>query len=321
MVTDATLRDISEGPLLDQVLDATWPVWGESLTRQAYGAWNRAQGLTIWGRQHLARVGLVRDEEVLVSAKRYLFDASSDGRPLKVLGIGAVFTPEHGRGQGLAPALIEAMIDDARSCGCEAALLFSEIGAEYYARRGFQEVTRTLLTIDVPRNRLGAPATLVRAGEASDLPLLADMSVQYAGGAGFALQRTAALIEFGLVRRRVLAGLGPAGLRTLEFFVSEEGHRAVAYVVISRGPGGAFLEECGDRDPSGARVGALLEVLAAREPSETDRTLRAWWPEDFRPPQIRVVHSAPAPEVMMVRALGQKPVNCARAVYWSSDVF
>lgn len=321
MVKDATLQDIPDGPLLGQVLDATFPHWGEGLTRQAYGSWNKAQGLTVWGRAHLARVGLVRDSDVLVSAKRYLFDAQAGDRPIKVLGIGAVFTPDVRRGQGLASALVEAMIEDGRARGCDVALLFSEIGEEYYAGLGFQTVPRDVLTIDVPRNRLGAAATLVRAGEAQDLPHMAEMSSRYARAAGFALHRPAALIEFGLMRRRALAGLGPAGLRTLEFFVSEEGNRAASYVIISRGPGGVCLEECGDYDPTGARVGAMLEVLAARDPSETDRTLRTWWPEGFRPPQIQVVDSTPAPEVMMVRHIQGAPVDFTSVVYWPLDVF
>lgn len=321
MVKDALLEDIPGGPLLDQVLDATFPHWGEGLSRQAYGSWNRAQGLTAWGRAHLARVGLVRGSEVLTSAKRYVFDAQAGDRPITVLGIGAVFTPEDQRGQGLAPALIAAMIEEGRARGCAAALLFSEIGAAYYERLGFQTVPRSLLTIDVPRNRLGAPATLVRAGEPQDLPHLAEMSSRYGRGAGFALQRPASLIEFGLLRRRMLAGLGPAGLRTLEFFVSEEGNRAASYLIVSRGPHGAFLIECGDYDPTGARVGAMLEVLAAREPAETDRTLRTWWPATFRPPQIQVVDATPAREVMMVRHIQGAPVDYSQAVYWPSDVF
>jgi hypothetical protein len=29
-----------------------------------------------------------------------------------------------------------------------------------------------------------------------------------------------------------------------------------------------MIEECGDRDPSGARVGAILQALIAREPAK-----------------------------------------------------
>ncbi len=315
------VKDISDPFLLDQILDATYPVWGDGLSRQSYGSWNRAQRLTTWGRDHLARVGLVEGDEVLVSAKRYVFDAQADGRPIKVLGIGAVFTPEHRRGQYLASTLVRAMIDDGRADGCDAALLFSEIGPDLYTRLGFTVVERSCLTIEVPRNRRGAPAVLVRAAEPTDLPLLAEISMLHANGAGFALNRSASLIEFGVLRRRLCAGLGPSGLRSLEFFVAEEGHRAVAYVVISRGPDGVVLEECGDRDPTGARVGAMLETLAERDPSQQDRTMRTVLPGGFRPPQLQVIGSEASREIMMVRALSSVAPDYSRPVYWQTDVF
>jgi predicted N-acetyltransferase YhbS len=314
------VKEITDPAEIDQVLAGTHSVWGEGLSRHAFASWVRAQGMTAWGQANLARVGLVENGEIQVSAKRYLFDARADGRPLKVLGIGAVFTPEERRGQGLASRLIDAMVEDGQARGCDVAILFSQIGPEFYAQKGFSVVERSLLTIDVPVNRRGAPAVLVRAAEPIDLPLLADMSMLHAGNAGFALTRTPALLEFGVIQRRLLAGLGPVGRRALEFFVTEEGHRAVAYVLISHGPAGSVLEECGDRDPSGARVGAMLEVLAAREPSHTDRTLRTWWPETFRPPQIQVIGSVPCPDVMMVRVLNGRSPDFARTVYWQTDL-
>ena len=42
-----------------------------------------------------------------------------------------------------------------------------------------------------------------------------------------------------------------------------------------------------DRDPAGARLGALLQVLVAREPSRGMPLIRAWWPRAFPvPPQV-----------------------------------
>jgi hypothetical protein len=175
------------------------------------------------------------------------------------------------------------------------------------------------------REKAGAPATFVRAGEGADLPFIAELSAVYAHGAGVALDRTADLIGFGIARRRLLAGLGPAGLRQLEFFVAEEGGRPAAYVVISRGPSGVVLEECGDRDPSGARVGAILQVLRAREPSILQEPMRAWLPAGFRPPQVIVVDESPAAEIMMMRRLGAPEsataVPSPPVTYWQTDVF
>src|SRR5206468_10676186 len=38
----------------------------------------------------------------------------------------------------------------------------------------------------------------------------------------------------------------------------------------------SVLEECGDRDPSGARMGAILQVLIARNPAERRPAITAW---------------------------------------------
>ena len=43
--------------------------------------------------------------------------------------------------------------------------------------------------------------------------------------------------------------------------MAEEGASAVAYVVLSQNQYGWTLEEAGDRDPAGARLGAMLQVL------------------------------------------------------------
>lgn len=308
----------------EQILDLTYPLWGEGLTRQAYGAWNRAQMRTPWGSTHLERVALLDAGKVLSSAKRYYFDAVVSGVRERVIGVGAVFTPPASRGQGHARVLIEEMLSQAAREGIAWALLFSEIGDAYYKGIGFVPLPRPMVTLTV-REKAGAPATFVRAGETADLPFIAELSAFYAGGAGFALDRTADLIGFGIARRRLLAGLGPAGLRHLEFFVAEEGHRPAAYVVISRGPSGVVLEECGDKDPSGARVGAMLQVLHAREPSIPQQPIRAWIPASFRPPQVIVADESPAAEIMMVRQLGASEsatsVSPPPVTYWQTDVF
>jgi predicted N-acetyltransferase YhbS len=314
----------AQGAMLQEVLDQTYPLWGEGLSREAYGRWNRAQLETPWGRSHLSRVALGDGTHLLSSAKRYLLEARVTDRITPVVGIGAVFTPPGQRGRGHAAGLIEAMLEDAQARGCRLALLFSEIGSAYYERLGFQVLPRQVLTIDVVR-RPGAPALLVRAGEVGDFAAMAGITARYAEHAGFALVRSPELIAFGVARKRLLAGLGPPGLRELEFFVAEEGRRAVAYVVIAQGPRGRVLEECGDLDPTGARIGAILQVLAARMPTEDSMSMRAWLPASLRPPQVRVLSEVPATEIMMVRRLGEDSAileeSADPTIYWPSDVF
>ena len=310
------------GELLERVLDGTFTIWSEGLARPAYSQWTRAQMEMAWGRAHLRRIALLRGDDLLTSAKRYDFDARLRGASVRVLGIGAVFTPPGHRGRGYARALLEYMLQDAVDRGCALALLFSEIGPSFYEALGFEVVPREVQTIE-PILRAGAPAMLVRSAMPADLPLIADISAAYARDAAFAFERTPDLIAFSIARRRLLAGLGPPGVRQVELFVTEEGHRVVAYVCLTRGPAGVFLEECGDRDPSGARVGAMLQGLAARTPAEALPPMRATLPEALRPPQVRVLAHDAAPDLMMMKAL-DPAIDIAAVqpvVFWQSDVF
>ena len=125
-------------------------------------------------------------------------------------------------------------------------------------------------------------------------------------------------------KKRLLAGLGPEGLRQVEFVVAEEGASAVAYAVLHENVNGWTLEEAGDRDPAGARLGAMLQVLVAREPSAPTPLIRAWWPAAFPvPPQLSLADRSAARDVFMVRPLADVPMptNAVDVFYWHSDHF
>ena len=61
-----------------------------------------------------------------------------------------------------------------------------------------------------------------------------------------------------------------------------------------------MIEEAGDRDPAGARVGAILQALIAREPAEQRPRSRRWLPDGFLPPQVTIVGETPSADVMMI---------------------
>src|SRR5512140_1605605 len=120
------------GALLEDILAQSYDIWGEGLSRAAYARFNRAQAESPWGAAHLERVALVLSGRLLCTAKCYDLRARLDGRAVRVLGIGAVFTPPYLRGQGFAPDLIHGLLERGRRDGYDLALLFSAIGADYY---------------------------------------------------------------------------------------------------------------------------------------------------------------------------------------------
>jgi predicted N-acetyltransferase YhbS len=315
---------LAEGALLERILDSTFPVWHEGLTRRAYSQWNAAQLRTPWGRERLARFALLDEHDTwLASAKRYRHDVSVDGRDGWMCGIGAVFTtPEH-RGKGHAATLIRRMLDDAHSEGALVAGLFSEIGAPYYERLGFSTVPMDEVTVGVT-SKAGAPAMLVRAGVESDYASICAMHVARSAGAGFALRRDRHALHYAVAKKRLFAGLSPPGTRPFEFFVAEEGATAVAYAVFSQNQHGWTLEEAGDRDPAGARLGGMLQVLVAREPSHRPPIVRAWWPTSFPvPPQLTLSRRTDPKDIFMLRALAdvRLPSRADEVFYWRSDYF
>jgi predicted N-acetyltransferase YhbS len=316
---------VVDGSIREHILDLTYPIWNEGLTRRAYGQWNDAQMRTPWGRLHLSRVALTDQAgALLATAKRYRFRARLDGASADVLGIGAVFTPEPVRGRGHASRLIEALVNEAKADGASLAMLFSEIDPRFYERLGFRRVPVDQVRIAVHEKGGGTPAMLVRGGHQSDLQSLSAMHDTRITHARFALERQPAHIEFMLARKRLLAGLGPPGLRHVEFHVVEEGASAVAYVMLSVDAHGWTLTEAGDRDPAGARLGAMLQTLIAREPSQQRPAIRAWWPRSFSlPPQWQRAEIHPANDVLMVRPLRDivLPASADDVFYWRSDFF
>ena len=314
------------GTVLEQVLDDTFSIWNDGLTRENYAKSWQAQLRTPWGHAHLDRVALVDGPHVLASAKRYDLSIRLDNRIRRVLGIGAVFTPTLHRGRGFARELVTRLLDLAVTDGQEFAMLFSEIDPRFYERLDFVPVPLVESVLEVDRKRGGAPAMLVRSGDDRDVPAAIEMSAARATGARLALDRSEEFFRYGLTKKRLLSGLGPLGLRNTEFLVVEEGHQPVAYLISTEHEGRWTIEEAGDRDPSGARFGAMLQVMLARHPGERVPEIRSWLPHGFVPPQVKIAASMPTQEVLMLRPLQDRslplpPLAAADVAYWHSDYF
>ncbi|HJR61646.1 MAG TPA: GNAT family N-acetyltransferase [Vicinamibacterales bacterium] len=315
----------AEGGALDQILDESHDIWSDGLTRAAYARFNAAQTRTPWGSRHLRRCALLDGHgRVLSSAKRYDLRARLDGREIAVVGLGAVFTPDRMRGRGHARMLVERIIAAAVTEGAELALLFSEIDPAYYMAMEFVPIPRRELLIRV-KEKPGAPMVLVRAGEERDIPAVAALANAMASHHRFALVPTEDAIRFSLSKKRLLAGFLPPGALSVEFYIVEEGAGPVAFAILTVTSEDVILEMCGDRDPSGARVGALLQVLRARTPAAAAPKLACFLPHHWLPTQVEVEASAVVREVMMVRPLRDgllaAPLKEQDVLFWHGDLF
>ena len=240
-------------------------------------------------------------------------------------GIGTVCAEPSPRSLEHARVLVDALADDAAREGAGMAILFPQPGVANGQRGDFQPIPSTDLTLIVSEpTRDGAPMT-VRAGEERDLAAIVAMGRARAGRLRFHLDRDVDFVQYAITTRRWLAGLGSADARQLHFLIAEEGLTAAAYVIISIVVGNRWtLEECGDRDPSGAGVGALLQALLARSPEQRRPTIRAWLPPGFLPPQLTIVSALTSKDVVSVRILGTAPTGAPLlsddVLFWRNDI-
>lgn len=316
----------AEGTVFELIVDERYERGDLPLEHHAFRRWHLAQRQTPWGRKHIRPVAVMKNGTVVASATRFALAGILDQRPVSVYGIGSVLS--HSRDGNAAPAraLVEHLLDDAVASGAEVALLFSPMDDEWRRREGFHAITQRLVELTLtPTPRPGAPMVLVRGGEDRDLAAIAAMGQIRSAPFRFHLDRDLDFVQHAIAAKRLLAGFGASGVQELQFFIAEEGITAAAYVVISVVGRTWTLEECGDRDPTGARIGALLQALVAREPASHPPIIRGWLPPAFVPPQATVAPSEASDGQVFARLLGDehdaRPLTADDTLYWHNDLF
>jgi predicted N-acetyltransferase YhbS len=136
----ATLRVASPSEI-EAIYRESHALWGAGLGFSDYVQFWADVRETGWARDHYRH--LVWGEgrgAVLSSLKLYRPEVRVGTRRLRVAGIGAVFTPVRHRRKGHGAAMLRALLDESRQRGDAFAILFTDIGTEYYARLGFREL-------------------------------------------------------------------------------------------------------------------------------------------------------------------------------------
>lgn len=290
----------ADGRLLQRIVATTPLIAHHGLSRDAFAKYDAAQAKTAWAHRHRRRVALMRADEVLASAERYDLTGRLDRQLVTICGIAAVL--DHGaddNGNSYRAVLVEQLLEEAARDGAVLALFSRAAGPMSTVPDGFAVVPTTDVELKVTEScRYGAPMTLVRGGEDRDLQAIAAMGHARADSFRFHLNRDVDLITHALTRRRLLAGLGLAGAQQLEFVIAEEGITAAAYIAISVVGDRWTIEECGDRDPSGARGGDPSGVDrpgTGRIPTGDPRVAATWLPASSGHHRVRLAGAtAPA---------------------------
>lgn len=314
-----------EGAMLDRVRGATTGGRWAGLPGAAIRTFDNALRRTGWAQDHQRRMALTDGSDLLASGEVSDLVGMLDHRIVRICGIGSVQTAEGGSSDGSARELIDRLSFDAGRNGADIALLFLPATQVHCAPPGFEVLPTFDLELRVAESpRHGAPMTPVRGGGDRDLQAIVSMGQTRADRFRFHLARDVEFVKHAITKNRLLAGVAPSGTRELQFVIAEEGITAAAYLVMRIAEHVWTIEECGDRDPSGARVGALLQALIAREPAERRPTIRGWLPVGFLPPQVTILSSTPSADVVLARTMGpagRVPMAPADLLYWAADLF
>jgi GNAT superfamily N-acetyltransferase len=220
-IREATDDDITT------VLGLTHALWGGDAPLAAYVSRTKALFGSSAGRELAAFIVGVDDAgRILTACKRYRLAMRQESRILPTVGFGAVFTaPEHRRA-GHAAAMLKGVMAQEAARGARLALLFTDIGPDYYERLGFREVACDRATAEA----MPGPAPFEGLGDRSSDSLLAFSTP---ADPGLALVPSPAYWRYKLQRNRP------------ELLVYAPGGTPKGFLALHASPQGLFVEEAG----------------------------------------------------------------------------
>lgn len=251
----------------------------------------------------LQYAGVIDEHGALIAShKRYQVDLASPGGNVSAIGLGAVFTPETHRGQGLAPSMLAEALRRAQTRGVKLALLFSEIDVRFYERLGFRVL----------------PARTFHASTAA-LPEDPDVELTPCDDFALMLRLYDASFPDGSWHRQRSAGsfrywAWRHGARA-RFLIAHRGE-VVGYLSVALRSHALWVEDAVRVNTSRTVLWAAFAQLARK----AQRVQVAGWlrPDDAGPPFVEQHRSLCVP---MVRELGAATENLAHSLVESGVYF
>ena len=152
LLRDPLLRDLTEEERA-RYFRGVLPLWGGGLPEDQFVTYQRrlANSDEAEGRYRLLGLFDGPGAGVLLSAmKVYLLAGQQMAGPVRVLGIGAVFTPPERRRLGHAADLLRRGLALYQG-EADLALLFTDIGTEYYRKLGFRALESRECRVELAR--------------------------------------------------------------------------------------------------------------------------------------------------------------------------
>jgi len=261
------------------ILSETHALWGEGMTLDDYIAFVRAQMESPWGRENFQYLVWKEGALVLSSLKLYRLQARCGSRHVTLGGIGAVYTPLAQRGHGHARAMLAAVLERLPAEGAHGALLFSDIGAEYYRRLGFRLM---------PSHEFSAPLALIPANRSSpfvverirdtDWPDVERLYERATASDSFVLQRSSAYWDHWRRKTQERLKRLPAGSTSPRHWIARRRRESVGYALTVFEPPALVLKELIVADGDQEIADALLAAIQRDGERLGAVRLVGWWP-------------------------------------------
>jgi len=257
---------------INAILSGSRQVWGMGITQEDYVEYHRLVRHHPWSEKNFQHL-VLGDElgDIFSSCKLYLHQIKADGQLYRVGSIGAVFTPSVYRSKGYARQMLEHLLDRLREDGYDLAMLFSDIGTEFYARFNFRVVRK----YDPVYAFLNGKRERAQVMIYEFLPPeLLDWHLRYAAGQRFSLVRSPDYFQ--LLSDRITWHRRYMGFREQRVIVSRE-DSSYLWVDLSRWR--IILRDFGTASPNPAH--ALSGLLSGLRAKHGFKELGGWLPNDF----------------------------------------
>ena len=208
------------------------PIWGGGLDEGRFELFQRRLADAPESRDRYRLLGWYQRGAMRSAMKAYDLRGSSAGKPLRLLGIGAVFTPPELRRKGHAAAMLRAAMDEYRAAGAHAAVLFSDIEIEYYERLGFRALESRECTVEAGQLPRGGSFRPAMAGDEELMTRL--FAAARARERRFGLMRDGWTLRFQLRRLRELARARGVGEPEWGIVVKERAGEGAAMIRFGR---------------------------------------------------------------------------------------
>lgn len=305
-------------------------LWGGGLSREAYVAMWVELARTPWARRFYRHYAWIGDDGALLSSVKIY-------RPLvrllqqtgRATAIGAVFTPRDQRRRGHAAAMLRAVVAEARDRGDLLALLFSDIGTDYYQRLGFTglpaEAAEGVLDA-APRD--AEQGIVLRPTVGSDGPFIVEAHESSSRSRCLAVVRDLDHWSFVVARTRAfLERRDGADWKAIYRTATRSGTFA-GYLVAVSSDGTWNVREAAAAGGDPRLLAAILRAGAAQARASGARRVSGWLPREFRDlvPEWRLRFRAREHAIPMLLPLREearlpRAMSASEAYLWPMDHF